>query len=282
MKPTIGIIGGCGPLATLDIESKILEATKKLINPIIDQDYFNLLVFNYTQFSDRNDTIIFTQKSLLDQYLFCVKSLVKIGVDILLIACQTAHVYLPELKKNTNILIVDIVEETIRYINAISPSIVRVGLLSTEATQKCKLYQDKLISYDIEVVTIPASIQKAIMQAIYIIKTGISLIDGEMQLTNHCYNKIDKERFCSLKKHPYKKILTKKSVPNPIITIIEAINYLARNGCTYVILGCTELPLILPYINTQKLNAKLIDPNNIVAESIVGLAYRLYKEKLEL
>lgn len=279
MKPTIGIIGGCGPLATVDIEHKILKATQHLVGPIVDQDYFNLLVFNHTQFRDRSDTILFNHTTLFDDYLYCAKSLMSIGVNILLIACQTAHIYLPALQKSIDIPIIDIVQETSRYISQISLPINKVGLLSTVATQKQKLYQKALIPYNIEVVTVPFLIQKKLMQAIYIIKTGANLVDGQVKLPNHYYTIMKGAKYSELKKHPYRNVLTKKLFPNPIAIIKEAINYLVSKDCQYVVLGCTELPLILPYINIERINTTLIDPNTIVAESVVSTACKL-QEKL--
>lgn len=275
MKPTIGIIGGCGPMATVDIEHKILKATQRLLHPLIDQDYFNLVVYNRTQFYDRNDAITFDQKNLFDEYLHCTNALISVGVDIILIACQTAHVYLPKLQQYIKIPIIDIVQETSLYISKLSPRISKVGILSTEATQREKLYHRSLADYDIEVIPIPPHIQKKLMEAIYIIKTGVNLADKPSVMPNEHYSVMNEKKYFDLKKHPYRKILLQKYIPNPIIVIKEAIDYLADNGCKYVILGCTELPLVLPYIDIKELDVILIDPNTIVSESVVSLAHKL-------
>lgn len=278
MKPTIGIVGGCGPLATLDIEHKILKATQSLLHPLVDQDYFNLIVFNRTQFHDRNDAITFKQKNLCEEYLDCTNSLISIGADLILIACQTAHVYLPFLQKSIDVPIIDIVQETTIHTSKINPALSKVGLLSTEATQKEKLYQDSLLPFNIDVVTIPAQMQKNLMKAIYIIKTGVTLKDDQNEVLNNHYSSKNNEKYDDLKKHPYRKILLNEYLPNPIIIIKEAINYLAQNGCKHIILGCTELPLILNHINVSDLSVNLIDPNTIVAESTVHFAHKLEKE----
>ena len=275
MKPTIGIIGGCGPLATVDIEHKILKATQRLFHPLVDQDYFNLIVYNRTQFYDRNDAITFGQGNLFDEYLHCTNALISLGVNIILIACQTAHVYLPKLQNHTKIPIIDIVQETSQYTSKISPHISKVGILSTEATQREKLYHESLAPYGIEVVPTPPHIQNKLMEAIYIIKTGVNLVDKPSVIVNEHYSTINEEKYSDLKSHPYRKILLQKTIPNPIVIIKEAIDYLADKGCKHVILGCTELPLVLPYINVKELDVILIDPNTVVAESAVCLAHQL-------
>jgi len=281
MKPTIGIIGGCGPLATVDIEYKILKATKRLLSPLLDQNYFNMLVYNYTQFSDRNDAIVKNDKTFSDQFLRCAQTLASIGADMLLVTCQTAHVYISDLKSAINLPIVDIVEETVASIIKSSLNIPKVvGLLSTEATQKKQLYQNALASHNVEVVSVSTEIQSKIMEAIYIIKTGTNFIKGKKQLNNTQYCINNKIKYPEIKYHPYRRILLEKFYPNPLTTIQEAIHYLANKGCEYVILGCTELPLILSHINLEKLGVNLIDPNTIVAESVVMLANKLEQQRM--
>lgn len=277
MKPTIGIIGGCGPLATVDIENKILKATGNLLGPLIDQHYFNMFVFNYTQFSDRNDAISINDSSLSNHFLHYAKLLESIGANLLLIACQTAHVYLPRIKPFLKLPIVDIVEETVGFIGKSFPHINRVGLLSTEVTQKKQLYQNALASYNIEVVSISSEIQRKIMEAIYIIKSGVNLSNANDKLiiNNSHYDITNGIKYPEIKSHPIRRILLNKSVPNPLITILEAIQYLEKQGCEHVILGCTELPLILSYLEEENCHAQLIDPNTIVAESAVLLAHKL-------
>ncbi|WP_323733341.1 aspartate/glutamate racemase family protein [Candidatus Bandiella euplotis] len=61
--------------------------------------------------------------------------------------------------------------------------------------------------------------------------------------------------------------------------IKEAVHYLIDSGCNNVILGCTELPLALPYIDMT--DVSLIDPNTIIAQSAVRLAGKLEQEKLK-
>lgn len=275
MKSTIGIIGGCGPFATIDIENKILDATKRLMTPLLDQHYFNMLVFNYTQFSDRNDAISVNDISLGNQFLNCAKLLESVGINLLLIACQTAHVYLPQIKSAINIPILDIIDETVSSIVKSFPGISKVGLLSTEATQKKQLYQNALAPYDIEVENVSAEMQKKIMEAIYIIKTGINFIKENDILKNIQYCAKNEEKYPEIKNHPLRRILLEKNLPNPLTTIQEAICYLKSNSCQHIILGCTELPLILPYLKDEQLDVELIDPNTIVAESAVILADKL-------
>lgn len=275
MKPTIGIIGGCGPLATVDIEYKILQATQRLLSPLVDQDYFNMLVFNFTQFSDRNDAITQKDQDLSQQFLKCAQLIQSVGVNLLLIACQTAHVYLPKIKAKIKLPFLDIVEETVSYLMKNFPNISKVGLLSTEATQQKRLYQNILSPYEVEVVSVPQDIQKTVMEAIYIIKTGINLTKNDKLLNNAQYGCNNAIKYPNIKSHPYRQILLEKTIPNPVVTIQKAIQNLASQGCQHVILGCTELPLLLPFLDNEQFDVHLIDPNTIISESTVAFAHML-------
>ena len=142
MKPTIGIIGGSGPLATLDIEQKIFSSTQKITNAVTDQDYFNLVVFNYCETHDRNDSVFFGKPDPLNQYVNYISSISTLGVDLILLACNTAHMYLPFLKEKTKIPIMSIIEKSYDYFCINFSSCSKVGLISTKATLEKQLYHN--------------------------------------------------------------------------------------------------------------------------------------------
>lgn len=275
MKPTIGIIGGSGPLATLDIEQKILTATQELTKPLTDQDYFNIVVFNYSGTHDRNDSVFFGQKDPLFQYIKYITSISALNVDLILLACNTAHIYFSILKEKTKIPIISIIEKTISYLREIFPDCHKVGLISTKATLEKKLYHNLLSIYDIETVSISASAQDLIMKAIYLIKAGISLTKEEPFLKNtNSVLEIETQQATVLKDHPYKHILLQQDVPNPKIIIQEAIEELKNKGCQHIIFGCTELPLVLPFLKKEP-DVHILDPNRIIAQAIVETLHHI-------
>lgn len=270
MKPTIGIIGGSGPLATLDIEKKILSATQKMINPLTDQDYFNLVIFNYSETYDRNDSVFLGWPNPLTQYIKYVTSLSTIDVDLILLACNTAHMHLPALKEKTKIPIISIIEKTIDYLRINFLDCCKVGLISTKATLEKKLYHNLLNKHGIKTVTLESATQNLAMEAIYLIKAGIELSHKEMFLKNpKCISEIDKGSLDILKNHPHKRVLLMDNLQNPTFIIRNAIKELKSKGCHHIIFGCTELPLVLPYLEHES-GVHFIDPNTIIAEAIVG------------
>jgi aspartate racemase len=268
-KPTIGIIGGSGPLATLDIEQKILTFTQKLINPLTDQDYFNIVVLNYPGTYDRNDSVFLGQSDPLIQYNKYIKTISALGVDLIMLACNTAHMYLPILKTKTNTPIISIIEKTVDYIQGAFPKCRRVGIISTKATLEKKLYHNFLSRCGIEVISPNATTQNDVMTAIYLIKAGIDLTKEEQYLKNKIFTlNVDEKQAEILKNHPYKSILLQQELPNPKLIIQEAIKELKNKACQHIILGCTELPLVLPYLKHDP-DMHLIDPNAIISQEIV-------------
>ena len=55
----------------------------------------------------------------------------------------------------------------------------------------------------------------------------------------------------------------------------EAAAFLVKNGAQAIIMGCTEIPLIL---EKQKVNVKLINPNAIIAD----IAVKYAKNKIQV
>lgn len=269
MKPTIGIIGGSGPLATIDIEQKILSATQKQKCVLTDQDYFNLIVFNYCGTHDRNDSVFFGKPDPLNQYIRYLSSISSLGVDLILLACNTAHMYLSVLQEKTEIPVISIMEKVLEHLSNHFPSCSRVGLISTKATAEKKLYHHIFSANQIDTFDISASTQSLIMEAIYLIKSGIRLNHDESFIKNTClHSRINSDQVASLKTHPHKYVLLQEKVPNPTLIIEEAIEELVRNGCQHIVFGCTELPLAIPYLKKHP-SIHFIDPNAIVAEAIV-------------
>lgn len=269
MKPTIGIIGGSGPLATLDIEKKILSATQKLVRPLIDQDYFNLVVFNYSETYDRSDSVFYGWSDPLTQYAKYITCISALSVDLILLACNTAHMHLPILRKKTKIPIISIIEKTAEYFRTTFPACYKVGLISTKATVEKKLYHNLLARYETETVTLEEPTQNLIMEAIYLIKAGTDLHRQELRLENPNHlSMINLEQINILKKHPHKYILLEENVPNPSLIVREAIKELKNKGCDHIIFGCTELPLVLPYLEKEP-DLQFIDPNTIIAKAMV-------------
>src|SRR5205085_11559342 len=89
MQKVDGIIGGMGPLATVDLMNKIIFYTpaKK------DQDHIHIIVDNYSQIPDRTTAILGKGTDPAPFIIQSAQRLENAGADFLVIACNTAHFY---------------------------------------------------------------------------------------------------------------------------------------------------------------------------------------------
>jgi len=86
-EKTIGILGGMGPYATVELFSKILKFTPARK----DQEHLRIIIDNNLKIPDRTEAILGNGKSLLPEMIATAKNLEKAKVDFILIPCNTAH-----------------------------------------------------------------------------------------------------------------------------------------------------------------------------------------------
>lgn len=223
-KKIIGILGGMGPESTIDLYKHIVDFTPANV----DQDHIETIIYSMPQIPDRTNALLEGGEDPTPYLLRGIRMLEKNNVNIILIACNTAHAYLPKLMLQNSVPIIDMVQSTIEYIHNKYPSIQKIGLLATDGTIKTNLYK-KYIKDDLVIVTPNKEDQTTVMECIYG-TTGI--------------------------KAGYKT----KAIKDNLEFVIKN---LKTHGAEAVILGCTELPLvikednhILPIINPFKILAK--------------------------
>ena len=91
---TIGIIGGMGPLATIDLYHRIVELTPARS----DAEHIPTVIDSNTRIPDRTASILAGGESPVKELVRSAKRLEAAGADILLIACNTAHYYYDEVQ----------------------------------------------------------------------------------------------------------------------------------------------------------------------------------------
>ncbi len=164
---TIGIIGGMGPLATIDIFNKIVRNTQVEK----DQDHIPILINNNPQIPDRTKSILSQGISPVDEIIKSGKKLEAIGADFLIIPCNTSHYYIQEIEEAFNIPLLNMIELTVKEVK--KEKIKKVAVLGTEGTLRTKIYQDKLDEYKIEYVDIKEEDYPLLSYVIYdVVKAG--------------------------------------------------------------------------------------------------------------
>ncbi|RVA08519.1 aspartate/glutamate racemase family protein, partial [Mesorhizobium sp. M7D.F.Ca.US.004.03.1.1] len=84
MDPKLGILGGMGPLATVDFLAKVISATPASI----DQDHIPTLVYSASRTPDRSAGILGIGQSPLAALIEGVKLLERGGAALIAIPCN--------------------------------------------------------------------------------------------------------------------------------------------------------------------------------------------------
>ncbi len=186
MKKTIGIIGGMGPAATVDLFNLIVENT----SASCDQEHIHILIDCNTMIPDRTSAIINGTESPLKELCLSADRLVKAGADFLIIPCNTAHYYIDNIREVIPVPIIDMIEETARYIkqqgcrNAI--------ILCTEGTRKTGVYTDRFVKHGIQAIYPDSELQEEVNKIIYEgVKNGSQNYD--ITKFNHLLGKLEEE-----------------------------------------------------------------------------------------
>jgi len=165
----IGILGGMGPEATLDLFYKII----KLSPAEKDQDHFRIIIDNNPKIPDRTNAILGTGKDPLPELVMTAQNLEKAGADFIIIPCNTAHYFISGIQQSVNIPILNMIEESANYVKNIYPSFKKVSLFASKGTYKTKLYNSFFNAKNIDILIPTPPEQEKIMDLIYMVKSGI-------------------------------------------------------------------------------------------------------------
>jgi len=179
---TVGILGGMGPEATLELFRQIIALTPARK----DQEHLHIVIDSNPLIPDRTAAILEEGKSPLPMMIKGARVLEQAGADFLVIPCNTAHHWLSHLRKAVSIPIIDMISETATTIASCNPPIKTIGLLATMGTVKCGLYQQALGDHDVSLLVSADQEQVRIMDAITHIKAGDhSVKDTVMAVAQH-------------------------------------------------------------------------------------------------
>ena len=167
----IGILGGMGPEATIDLFQKIVKLTPAQH----DQDHLKIIIFNNPKIPDRTKAIFYGGENPLPELIKTAQDLEKAGADFIIMPCNTAHYYRQEIQKMVGIPILNMIQETTIYIHQAFPQIKKVSVFATIGTNQAGLYQTYLNDFGIETLPLTESEQGQIMEIIYGVKAGQDL-----------------------------------------------------------------------------------------------------------
>lgn len=169
-KKVVGILGGMGPAATVDLLWKILRQTPATK----DEEHLRILVDINPQVPGRVTAILEGTEDPGPVIAEMSRGLERAGAELLAIACNTAHYYWQAVQEAVRIPVLHMIRETARYMATLDPIPRTAGLLASVALIKVGLYQEALREVGITVVVPSPPMQERVLQAIASVKGGES------------------------------------------------------------------------------------------------------------
>lgn len=234
----LGIVGGVGPAATVDFMGKVVSNTPAGR----DQDHIKMVVEQNPQIPDRTANLLRDETDpTMAMYATC-KRLESAGANAIAIPCNTAHAFVERIQGHLRIPIVNMLTETIDWIKKTYGSRKTIGLLATSGTVQSQVYHQAANRAGLQVMVPSSSYQAMVMESIY----------GERGV-----------------KAGFREGLCKEQ-------LLTAAEHLAEAGAEVLILGCTELPLLISHCDEYQLLSRkvaFVDPTTILARRCVMLAH---------
>ena len=203
MKKTIGILGGMGPLATADLFRKITLLTKA----DCDNDHIRVFIDSNAQIPDRTAAILSGGCDPLPEMRSALHSLELCGVSCVIMPCNTAHYFLPQLQAETKLPFLSMLEATAKACAKFYPG-KTAAILATKGTIATGLYERALEKEKVPFVVPDGAEQEVLMHLIYDVVKASKPLEPERE--------------------SWKALL----------------DGLRKKGADYFILGCTELPIV--------------------------------------
>lgn len=159
---SVGVIGGLGPETTAEFYLEVIFQCQKSDTT----QRPSILISSVPLLFEIERDLIATNTGKERYIPYLVKEaqrLEKSGVDFLVMPCNSLHIFINEIRKSVSIPVLSIVEETVATLS--KNGIKKVGLISTSATIKNKVYENSFTAAGIEFVT-PNDLQRAKMDKI--------------------------------------------------------------------------------------------------------------------
>lgn len=230
----VGVLGGVGPAATVDFMAKLVRNTPAAR----DQDHIKVMVEQNPQIPDRTEALLGNgDDPTLALYAAC-KTLEEGGADLIAIPCNTAHAFVERIQPSLTIPIVNMLTCTADYLRDAFPSLREVGVLATSGTLASRVYEKALAACGFVQIAPAAAAQARLMNAIY----------GPRGAKAGCTS----GECCD--------------------DVAAAVDDLIAQGAQIIVLGCTELPLLLHGSTLVRPGGtvRLVDPAEVLAKRCVA------------
>lgn len=173
MSKVIGVIGGMGPLATVDLYSKIVLHT----DAKTDQEHPRVCIDSNTAIADRTAALLRGGADPVPEMVKSAKRLESIGAEVLIMPCNTAHCFYDAVAAAVDVPLLHMIALTRDAL--LARRVRTAGLLATDGTVETGVYQRTFAGSGVELLTPPPEDQAAVMEMVYDgIKAGRTDLDG--------------------------------------------------------------------------------------------------------
>lgn len=196
-----------------------------------DQDHLPVLIWSDPRVPDRTAALVGNGPDPTPCLEVGGRALVDAGAEVVAVPCNTAHAFTGGLGAHIGVPVLDMIEETAAAAVARRPSPRAVGLLATDGTLLAGLYHEAFAKRGVPLIVPEPDDQARVMRAIRSVKAGDLGVSRRQEAA-------------------------------------DLLSDLVAKGADVVVLGCTELPLLLDHPP----RAQAIDSLQCLADAVVRWA----------
>jgi len=205
----------------------------RLTPATVDQDHPRVIIDGNAAIPDRTEAVFGRGPDPTPALVETAQNLERAGAELIAVPCNSAHAFLGAIRGAVAVPVLDIMDEVAQTAAGLIPRPSAVGLLATEGTLRMRLYHGALAARGIAVVEPTADEQTAVMDAIRAVKAGD--LGPEVRAAVH-----------------------------------RVADSLVRRGAGALVLGCTELPLVM---GAGDASVPVLDGTEILARAALREAF---------
>lgn len=209
-KKVIGVLGGMGPESTAIFYQSVIRYAQRIYGTQYDEDYPEIFIYNLPipDVVEGLSSPAKTAKVLIAG----AQKLASIGVDFIVMPCNTVHYFYPQMCQHLSIPFICIFLATAKKIRADGKK--KVGFMATETTIKYQSYADDFSRNGIELICPNPQQTKRLTQII------MNILAGQKQNEDKA-------------------------------ALLDIANDMAKQGAEGIVLSCTDLPILLQQSDTD-------------------------------
>lgn len=225
----IGLVGGISWTSTVDYYRHINEGINQGLGGL---NFAECIIYsvNFNEFQESNAN--YDWDRTYDLLLKATENLIKAGAEAIVLCANTAHIVADRIAEKIEQPLIHITTATANAIN--EQKLKKVGLLGTTYTMELDFYKNKLEDHGIETIIPENQSDRDFIEETLLHELGRGIL-----------NPASKEKY------------------------IVIINELIKNGAEGIILGCTEIPLL---IHQEDVSVPVFDTTKIHSMAAVKFA----------